>query len=288
MKTNILVNLKIALKRKNFWYAFIGMLCLSIGTYMYNLWSNIGKNIDNTPDAVSLYYLDNGYPFSMYILLLFPILLVLPYADIYTKDCTNNTNFFWLTKTKKHEWYVAQLIVVFVMTFITFLIPSVLNITLNTITFAENGNFSFIGDFRYGPSYFADVDGSAIFKGVLERGRWFKWIEYNMPQMYNVLYALLFSVTGGVLASFTYSISLYLGKGRIYIYLFPFVIVQILSTLDMISNFMPIYICTNLTRYLSSGQMKIGCSYLVFWIVMLLLAILSICLVRKKAKSDEL
>ena len=288
MKTNILVNLKIALKRKNFWYAFIGMLCLSIGTYMYNLWSNIGKNIDNTPDAVSLYYLDNGYPFSMYILLLFPILLVLPYADIYTKDCTNNTNFFWLTETKKHEWYVAQLIVVFVMTFITFLIPSVLNITLNAITFAENGNFSFIGGFRYGPTYFADVEGSAVFREVLESGRWFKWIEYNIPQMYNVLYAFLFSVAGGVLASFTYSISLYLGKGRIYIYLLPFVLVQLLRVCDMVTQFMPIYICIDLTRYLVSGQMKVGCSYLVFWMVMLLLALLSICLVRKKANSDEL
>lgn len=289
MKENILTNMKIMLKRKSFWYVLTFMLIIAIGMYAMNVLKYKGYNIDNAPDACASYYLDYGNAYAPYILFLFPILLVMPYADIHMKDCVNGTNLLYLTRSKRREWYFAQALVVMIGTFIVFLIPSLLNILLNAITFAENGNYVQTGDYQYSYNYFWGLEGNNIMRDVLEKGAKLGSIICNSPQLYNVMYAFLIAGTGAVLAYFAYAISMILGKGKIYIYLLVFVIVQFISLFDVVAyTYMPVYVCCNFSEYLLSGFRKVGCSYSLFFGMLAVLCIISTILIGAKAKKSEL
>lgn len=284
----IKTNFEILFKRKNFWLVLLLMLVVAIGIYVVDLYKYAGYNIDNVPDANSLFYLDCIRNYSTYILTVFPILATIPFADIHAKDCVNGTNLLCVMRTKRRQWYYAQALVVFLGTFIALFVPSMLNLILNNITFPDNGLYEMSG-FEYSEFYFGSIQGTNWVKETLQKGWLLRGIMYQSPFLYNTLAILLFSVTGGVLAYFAYGISMALGKGRIYIYFIPFVIIQLIGAFDAyVYYYSKVYVCCNLATYLSTGLGRVGCFYPAFYGFLLILVLVATIFIEKKVRQSEL
>lgn len=283
------VNVKIMLQRRSFWFAFAVMLLLSIGTYLWNVFTYKGKCIDQVPAASSLYYLDVYNRYAAMIVYVALFLIVIPYANACLVDRKERTELAFLTKMTRTRWYASQAASAALGAALILLIPSLLNILLNGITFAENGNYTATtGQCQYCTRYFQDIDGSNVMVETLGKGILLRKLLYFSPQLYNMAYAFLFAFFGGMFALFSYTVSLFMGKLRIFVYIIPFAFVGLLEGLDGVCHsYSPAYVSTRLTEYVCTGFGKVGCSYLCFFCICVLLILISVYLVRRKGKKDE-
>lgn len=288
MSKCIKANFELLFRRKNFWVVLLLMLAIAIGTFSHDVFEYVGENIDNTPDANSLFYMQGMGKNADYILFIFPILATVSYADIHAKDCVNQTNLLCLVRAKRREWYYSQAIVVFLGAFIVFLIPTLLNLILNNITFSNSGLYEW-GSEEYSVNYFADIEGTNIRRDVLQRGWLLKGVMYQSALLYNALYALLFSLTAGILAYFAYGVSMLLGKGKIYVYFIPFVLVRLIGAFEVYAiHEAKVYVSCDLTNYLTAGEGGLGCYYPAFYGVMLLLMVIATVLIENRVRKIEL
>lgn len=275
------------LQRKSFWFSFALMLASSFGSYLYYIQKYYGECVDNTPDNSSIYFL-NGSNVSSIIVYLSLFLIVIPYANAYVLDKKNNTQFMYLSRD--HKWYLKQLFVAILGAFIIIFIPAVFNIILNEITYHPNGNLDEVGmQGKYIDSFIDVITGDNILRGVLKKGYYLRRLAYFYPQLYNVVCALLYAVSGSILAGFSYSLSLYLGKIRILVYIVPFTLVFFFHSFETISyNYLPYYICMDYPQYVSAIYHMYGCYYPTFWGLHIVLLGLAVFLAYQKGKDDEL
>lgn len=285
MKTNI----RIMLQRRSFWFSFALMLAASIGSYLYSIIQYSGGNIDHAPDSASQYFLQLGLT-SIPIVIIYVslFLIVLPYANSYVLDRKNNTHLLYLSKER--NWYVKQLAVAMFGAFVILFIPAICNVIWNSITFYVNGNLNAIGmQGRYIDDFVGDITGDDDFHPTLRKAFYLRGLVYFYPNLYNAVYALLYAVSGAILAGFAYAVSLYLGKIKVMVYTVPFVLIYFLGSFDafMFSK-MKYYVCMEYTYYVSPYYMRLGCFYPAFWALHAVLLVLSIVLSYIKGKSDEL
>ena len=286
MKKNILVNFRIMISRPGTWCVLWILLGLSAASVILNSYFQIGECIDNVSAASVNYIMNWNGRFVTVISYLSLILLTIPYANINIIDRKTNANYFFFNRAEKKTWYVSQLIVVMIGTFVVFLIPLIFNIVLNRIIYAENGNYTIIYEQgQYLESYFMSITGEDSWTG---RGLLFRELVYFHPQIYNLLYAFLFSFSSAVFAGFIYAISLYLKKLSIIIYVLPILSVLGAKTFDaqLYENAIPL--TTNYLEYIYVSYCKPYANYYVFWTLCLILIMWAVALTIMRGKRDEL
>lgn len=287
------VNFRIMLRRRSFWFAFAAMTAISLWNYFLNVLSYRGQCIDNVPAASTLYYLNhlNRTLDSVGIVYVALFFIMLPYACAHQFDCRENTGISYIIRTKRLYWYMSQAVVAATGAVAVLLIPSLLNILLNQITFVENGNFTgTTGQAQFLADYFESITGTDVFRATLENGAKLRRLIYFHPQLYNVAYAFLFAFVGGVFAYFAYALSLFMGQFKIFAYVIPFVFVLLLDSIGEIwmYNYMPVYICPRIPQYVSAGfANKLGCYYPIFFAFCGTLILVSTGLILVKGKHDE-
>lgn len=289
---SIRYNLSIMMRKKTFRFAFILMLMLCTALpFMYAVryrgWSSFVL-----PAAHTL-YVGNAMGLAWkYIQLIFPFLVIFPYSMSFFEESKEGTNLYIQVRSGRCKYYISQLVTCFVGGFVIICIPFILNILLNSVIFPENAN-DYISTYdKYTDNWNGGITGSTTFFAVLSKGFMMKGVYINHPQLHNLLFAMLSAIVSGVMAMLAYAFSIFIRKGRLFIFFMMYIFFQIFSMADSVLfdkwDEVNAYVCTNITAYLSNGLLQVGRVYWMFYILLVLIILFVIRIVKRRIEADEI
>lgn len=212
----------VQLHKKTTLIAYVGMLTVVMYSIINNVIFNYGRDYNclYDPVKISLLSSDNktGFFFTQY----YPLFVVLPAAFIFIDDIKCRRMVYVQVRSGVARSYIAKMAAGFLITFLIFTIPLLLELAFNYVTF----NPSSIGD----PSNSSLVDSiykdDIIFMPVL-------W-EYSHA-LYGSVMIILFGLFSSLLGVFAMSIS-YLPfiKLKVFVFLPVYLTFYITARLDSI------------------------------------------------------
>lgn len=158
---------------------------------------------------------------------LYVFLLVFPFCLIPAKTVKLGMDSILITRTNTRTYCYTNLLTAFLGTFLCFLIPLLIQLLINEIVFPANLDPEWI----YGYSG-AEVTGDNVFANTIQKGVPFLGLYIRHPNLYNVLYALLFSAFCGLFAMLVQSISAFIRRFSILLFLPVYLITFIQSRID--------------------------------------------------------
>lgn len=159
-----------------------------------------------------------------------------------------------------------------IMMLIVVVIPFLIGIFLNYITFRSTGWKAI--DYYGFDNYSAMLTGEADYtEAITKKGLPFLRLYMESPLMYNIFYAMLAGILAGVCSMFNYALSLMVRRYKILILLPSYILLYVLRYLGAIISYSGIKIETNLLEYLT---MDIICGkYWLYFVLVLAVMILS-------------
>lgn len=289
--TYIKYNFNVMTKKRLFWVTLFSMLCIAIGMPLYHVWQYRGCYTYELPSADTLYLGNHNGLIWSYICMLFPFLIVMPYGFSYISEVHAGVKNYVQVRGTRTVYYYAQLCICFFSVFLVFFVPMIINICLNGAFFPVNGN-DYITLTHAGTSnWSAYITGSGFTKQVLHHGMILKQIAIEHPQLYNVIFAGIAGVGAGIMGMFIYALSLVLKKNYVYLLVANFLIFQLFIVLNRFSYdgiFSSVYVDLKPTDYLANRIIANGKDYIIFGILMLVEIIVSVVIIRRCTKRDEL
>lgn len=262
------------LRKRNFWIAFSIMMAYMIISYIYVVNANRGYDIASI-NSPSSYFIGNSINvFYDYFKLIFPFVVVLPFAFSNFEDKANQTDAFLLTRVSRKSYYIASVITSFLGSFFIILIPFILDIILNGITFTENEH-TFLG-----------VLGSQGFwlnlYGINEKATLlFPSIFVQHPILYNILFTFMLSCFSGLLGVFAYAGSLSFKKYKMLIFLPVYCLMYITSNMQLIGINFDMFDFVTITQNSSRNEM-------VFFLICVCMLLYSSIIIKKQISKDTL
>lgn len=215
------------LRKKSFWIAFDTILLYTFAVYIMNIMNCIGHDVSSIFDS-SYYFLGSYYNDYLELFsLAFPILVVLPFSFTYFEDAESHNLQFIQSRVGKSNYVIASAIVCFWGSFIVIFIPFLLNIILNYITFPQNDVTVFGVKESY--AYWLHLYGE---EGI-PRFAFLDLFIYNQ-NLYNLLVALLLSGFAGLLGVFAYTMSFYIKKYKLLLFLPVYLLFLVTNNLYLI------------------------------------------------------
>ena len=230
------VQFKIMLKRREFQFAFLITLLYACVAFLYNIsgfrMSKIygGKDVLYYWDANSqIAYMDFHALFPLFQIL-YPFLIVLPFATSYADDYKNQLLPVYVTRVSRAKYYGSKLLAGFLGTALAIGVPLLFNLILCNVFFPHNNN-TWLGPYPLENFSGILLGLNAGFKTAIPELSFARlWLV--SPFLYNVVYLLLFSVFSGLLGSFVMGLSFCVKKWKIILFLPVFIVFQVLQTLD--------------------------------------------------------
>lgn len=198
-------------KRKEFKLSLLVMTLISVGYFIFKCIYYFGYDITSVLSAKYL-YIGSRYSgaISYFIELLIPFIVAIPFSDSLFEERKRKTIQFCLSRTTITKYYFSKLLVVFVGGILIVLIPFLINIILNAITFPADSSFT-----AHNLSIHNSYTFETLIKTIL-----FKDLFADNMNLYNLLYLIIFSTTSGLFSVITYQISLFYKKSRIFLLVF--------------------------------------------------------------------
>lgn len=218
MKQNLVLQWKLLFRRKEFYLSFAIMLGLAVAAFVTDCREYYGWDLSECHSASMLFYLRTyNASFSGIVMSLYPLLAVLPFADSYIVDRHNAVLPVLLAKGKFRDYYFSKMLVTFLASFLVLFVPQAVNMALNAVAFP----WTVPGDFTnvlYGWTYAGTIESFA-----------FPRLLNDHPGLYNLLFALTLSVTGGLMAAVSYCLSYILNKSRVLIICLMFLLLNVIT-----------------------------------------------------------
>lgn len=210
MKRMFHLELKNCLHRKEFKIIFLILMIISIGSFLFSCFYKGGGN----QYGGSLLQVRSAFEMSMIqgpgvriilssIVLLIPLFSVIIFSDSYYSDCQSGVYKSILTRANQNVYVWAKSLVILTVTFLSFLIPFLINQLLCLIAFPIKGfdNNHALPPYDIGIQNFSS--------------EWmFDLIRLQSPLLYNLIFMILISFTASLLALFAYSAYFLVKKGR--------------------------------------------------------------------------
>lgn len=257
----------------------IVMYFLMYALISLNFYENVseyhGYNIYNMFNPLKLlllsYYGKWGWYFAQY----YPLLVVILAAFSYYADISSREIVFIQTRMDRKTYYISKMIATFLVTFIIFTVPLLVEILLNSIAIPTEA----VGD----PSN-AEVFNLIYNEAV---NYLFCKLWFLNQYIYVIFMIVLFGILSGCLACFSASLSMYgFCKFRVFIFLPVYVLLYVLTDLG---NIVTIDIETNYFFYIrlfKGGEA--GLSETAYVLFVLGLVCVTGALVYNKMKKDQL
>lgn len=293
MLNYIKLNFKLMTKKKTFIVAFAVMLAIAIA-FPFVTYIRYMKNFEfNMPAANSVFMANTFMQCWDYLVVIFPFLVVFPYAMSFYDENKLGVKFYIQTRGDRKKYYFSQIIVCFFGMFIIIAVSYSLNIILNSILFPKDGNDYLSTISRYSINYVPNILDDNLAMNVLSKGMSFKYLYINYLQIYNLIITLIAATVGGVMSVAAYVFSLFVRQGKVFILLFSFIVFEIFSTIDTVLVSMAskgkCYLMTSILNYMSTcTHSQAGKNYIYILLVMLSFVIAEILVVKRKIKEDEL
>ncbi|WP_143099154.1 hypothetical protein [Anaeromicropila populeti] len=219
--------------------------------------------------------LANGSPFYHFLMLFYPIIVIIPaaFSYIYDQDC--NEQVFILSRAGKINYYLAKMAATFWTTFLAFSIPFLTEIILNCIVFPGKaaGLLSNVSKYQI-------PELEAVHKLLLP-----SVYSYSIC-IYVIIFTVMFGIASGILATFALAVSIAIKlKYKAFLFLPVYILVYILNEM---SDIIPqINFSTNYYFYFDIFNITAK-SFIGYLMCLLSIAGLSIVLVVYKARKDSI
>lgn len=203
--------------KKSFKIALICNILFNAVSYLYQVFKVIGKYEIEVISASYACSISEGNPFWTYYQILFPFIVVIPFAFSYFEDKALNLIYYIETRVEKKKYLIAKVITSFIGSFIVVIIPFLLNILLNEITFPHNGNT--FGSNIHSIEITKDLVGENVIAATIQKGLIGLRFFLMYPQLYNIILIFLLAIIAGVMGAYCFCWSYFVEKHKILLFL---------------------------------------------------------------------
>lgn len=203
----------------------------------------------------------------------YPLLIVIPTAWVYVADRNSGISTYIQSRVGKRSYLYGKLISVFLLTSFIFIIPFLMEILLSVICFSVESN----GD----PSHMA------YWETVGQEGKNFlSNILLHSKILYSVLMTLIFGVVSAILATFNFAITILPAFKMKIVTFFPlYILLFAISFLPKVVELKYTVDYHFILRMFENGN---GKNYLVYFMFLLILMVISFTIVEWKIKKEEI
>lgn len=222
MFQSIKMQTAVLLKKKSVLLMYFLMLALVLGNFTINLLNSHGKDRIQLYHPVKVLLLSTWSYLGFYFTQFYPLLVVIPVAFSFLSDRNSREIVFIQSRVGRKHYYIGKLISAFLVTFLVFTIPLLLEILLSLIAYP----LSAVGDpSNFGIYNLPAWEGEANY---LFHSLWF----YN-GYLYAVVMIILSGITSSILATFALAISTFsFMKYKIFVFIPVYVLLQTTYYLD--------------------------------------------------------
>lgn len=195
--------------------------------YVNNVLKYQGYDVTNMYQSMMLRLLSSENPNSEaeFFLQMLPFLVVLPGGFSILDDVNNMTYVYYIQRTTKTRYIFSKALAVFMVTFLVFEIPQLIEIIMNIIAFPFDATASPTNQLFFEESYVNMVRGYPFFKLMIK-----------MPYIYAILSTLKLSVFAGIMGVFTLAVSSLGIKIKVFLFLPCYVLLYFIAYIRLFVN----------------------------------------------------
>jgi hypothetical protein len=281
----IKMQFRLMCNKKSFQLAFLINLIYILLTYLFYAWRQRGYDISTITSPSAIFPLNAGTEFFDIFINLVPFIVVVPFSMSFIEDKSNLILPALQTRSGIKSYYYSKAVACFIGSFLIFLIPLLLSILLNNLTFPQSG-ITFLGDL-YDINFDANIVGSRITKITNWKGIWFPNLFFFNMELYNILYAFIFSVSMGLLGIFAYALSFMIKKQKIMLLLPVYLLLITFNILDQfLENVVP-FTCYKVFQYITIND-TYGKNPIFLIVFFSVLTILAVILIIRQSHMDQI
>ena len=232
--SSVKVQLKVMIWKWEFQVAFLVTLFYACVAFAFSFLGMHGaEDIFECMDA------NQGICYSQYNILwglfgmLYPFLLVLPFATSYVDDYKNCLLPVYVSRVSRQAYYGSKLLAGFIGTAAMIGVPFLINLLLCNLVLPHNYN-TWYGAYQL-EGYSRMLLGTGADFETVSRVMPFLKVYSLSPFLYNVVYLLLLSAFSGLLGSFVTGFSFLFRKWKIVLFVPLFLLLRALQTWDTIN-----------------------------------------------------
>lgn len=225
------IQLKVMLRRKEFIFALLAMTGYACTAFLYVLVKYWGMDVSIVKDAnQSICYSQMNGMWGIFSIL-YPFLVVLPFSTSYIDDYKNKLLAIYFSKSSRRVYYLSKILTAFIGTTLIIAIPCALNLILCNIFLPHNYN-TWLGEYQL-ENFYRAVMGTNHLYETAYKGIPLLRLFLRSPLLYNIVYLFIFSLFSGLLGAFALSLSFWLRKRKIILFLPLFFIIYVLDTINI-------------------------------------------------------
>ena len=294
MFKSIIWQIKLALSRKVLHYVFLVMLTLSCLAPVIYLLDNLGNTTATNYDSLfsNLIYYDFSKSGSTAFPILFPLIVFIPFASIYSINVKLHNSSLQIIRFGRKKYYVSQCIANFIIGFTSIFIPLFLNSIISyiflgkskcfIISYDKFGLYNWFISFYYYPDSFTNYPYPIPYISFLLQNQ----------LVYTILFILLSSLFWGLCTVFMYACTFFIK--RFYIKaVIPLELIMLFgltstnSYLTKVDSFETRqYLNKDLFSYVSINEYP-GKNYWLFSIICCVMIVFSFLSIYKKIREDQ-
>lgn len=282
------VQLRIMFNKKGFQISFTIMMLLSLFGVLYSIYKPHAYVLTEGCDLSFVKAIDESImnefsPVNKILRFIFPFVAVLPFAFSVYNDRSTRIFELQLSRSSVKKYYFSKLATALIGGFLIFFIPLLINSLLNNLFFADSVIDIFHPDYSKMSlgenTYITDNDF------MVSLAAW-------SPRLCELFSITLISLFGGACSMLAFSVSLFIRKIAVLIFIPAFVFVYALDTVEsmILSKFGYYYFKLNPLNYsiISSDNMIPGRAYWIPFAMIALLVILSSLMTYIYSRKDQL
>lgn len=256
------------LNRNGFKISFSIVLVYCLGSYVSNVADCIKVDVSYMYSANALYAGNGWSNYWGMFKVIFPFIVVFPFAFSYIDDLRINVNPYYMRRMGRATYFKTKMVTSFIGGVLIILIPFFINLILCNITFPHNNN-TYFGEYNR-ENYINSLLGTNIDISTKYKQLPFLKLYLLSPFLYNLFYIIVMSLFAGVWSMFSLSCSFFINKVKILLFLPNYLILYFGRLYDAVSYNSKQYINFDLMSYVAVDDFY-GHSPVLFLVVNILL-----------------
>lgn len=270
----VTMQIKFLFSRKSTLLMYVFMYLLVFANFLLNMTRYWGSDVSVMYSGMKLLLLSDNNPLSFYFLQYYPFLVVVPAAFSYLADANSREIVFLQARIGKKNYYASKAIAAFVVTFIVFAGPLLMEVLINAVVFPAAAKGDPITVDMFVPAYGEMVKNYLFFE------LW-AWNQYVYPIVCN----LLFGILSGILAVFALAVSTSrIMKFKVFVFIPVYALMYLLDTFGRLVS---VDFSTYYFFYLRMNSI-IPKNEWGLLLVSILILVVSVLIMTCKAERDEL
>ncbi len=276
MKKCIKAQLLVLFNRRQFKFVFAFSLIFSILSFLFYAFFSFGQYESDVKSYRDVCLVSGENIFSAIFIMVLPIISTAAFCDIFIEDKKSNRLSIIFQKCKKNEYYISSSIVSMLSNIFTIFVPMLINLILCAVAFPKFSSADLTGLAGNQANLYS---ASSDYMNLLA----FKKLFMSSPFVYSFLYIVLMTLYACAGSLITYSLSYFIkNRGMIIV---PFFVINCLTNICSSAIFKIFKINISISNYITSENISYGINYKTFFIILIIMIIVSIFISLKNLKT---